>query len=221
MHSLLVLSVWLSLKLGSTIDQICGPREYDVHKRIPLRCASAPSRMNACAGPPRDMKVDIALNPRECNTSQPPARSYVNGQTPGGNMRVPSVAVGATAPWTHAGNSLGSQMPKPVKSAVLKNDEDVPMIEAEDPDPPKHAHKDCNETSSKELVNAVQVGCDSKTPPISKEIVTAQASPLKRASNSINGRTDADPPNNSCEQNPPVGTSDTKQEVTPGPKGLQ
>ena len=164
------------------------------------------------------MNVGIAPKPRNDNTSQPLALSYADGRTPGRDVQPPSIGVSTTAPWTQAGNGLGSQMPRPVKSATPKNDEDVPMVEVEDPDPPKNMHKDSKEVSCKEPSNAVSGGCDSKIPPICKEIVTAQASPLKRASNSINGRTNADPPNNSCEQNLSARTSDKKQEATPDPK---
>ncbi len=191
-HAFSVCTVVLVVPKGSTVDQICGPREpYDVLKRIPLQCAPAP-------GPSMDMNVGIAPKPLNGGTSQPRAQSYADGQTPESNVRPP---VSTTVPWTQADNGLGSQMPRPVKSATPKNDEDFPMGEVEGPDQPKNVHKDNNETSYKELGNDVQGGSDFKIPPICKEIVTAQASPLKRASRSINCRTNADPSNSSCEQN--------------------
>ena len=214
-HAFSACTVALVVPKGSTVDQICGPRDsYDVLKRIPLQCVPAQSRIAAGVDPPKSIDVGIAPKPRDDGAGQPRARTTESKVQP------PSVAVSPTVPWTQNDNGPGSQMPKPVKSATPKSDEDVPMGEVEGPDQLKGigSDKSNNETKHEELGNVVQ-GCgDAELPPIRKEIVTAQASPLKRASHPVRSQTGGDPSNSSGDQNLLARAADQKQEA---PLGLK
>ena len=149
-HAFTPCVVALVVPKGSTVDQVCGPREsYGVMKRIPLRCSSVPKVNCAGVDPPRNMNSQDAINPHGRSSCQPPALSYVDGQMAGKRVQAPTVAISPTAPWTRADNGLGSQLPKPVKAAV-KNDEDALMQEAADPSLPKIVQKNHKKSALKE-----------------------------------------------------------------------
>ena len=148
-----------------------------------------------------------AMNPSERRPCQPPTRSYIDGQMSERLAQAPAVAIGPTAPWTRAGNGLGSQLPKPVKAAA-KNDEDILMQEAEDPSSPKTIQKSCNENTSEEPADVDLCGHDSRIPSISSKVVISQASPLKRVSMPADGKAKADIPDNPRKHSPSIRIPD-------------
>ena len=130
---------------------------------------------------PVAMCVPPATNPGGCPPSQPHVRSYIDGLMTRSGVQAPRVSVSPTAPWTRVGDGLGSQLPKPVKTAA-KNDEDVLMQEAEDPGAHMDIQKSSDESTSKKPDDAEWRGLESKTAAVSSKVVIAQASPLKRIS---------------------------------------
>ncbi len=170
--------------------------------------------MSAGAHPPKNMMIEGAINPCGRSPCQPPARSYIDGQMSERRVQAPAVAISPTAPWTRAGNGLGSQLPKPVKAAA-KNDEDILMQEAEDPSSPKTIQKSCNEHTSKEPEDVELCGHESRIPPVSSKVVISQASPLKRVSMPADGKAKADIPDNPRKHSPSIGIPNEAQNGLP------
>ena len=172
---------------GSTIDHICGPRDsYEVTKRILL--TSRPIQKGGVAKGDSQQVESSALAPKalinQSDKPQPP--SYVTRQEPVGRAQ-PLATISTTLPWTKNEDGLGSQMPQPVKLASLKDNDDVPMDDAECLE--GAGHMDCDMGDSKREGNkqvepkkTEQEKEPHKLIPVTKEVVTAQASPLKSSS---------------------------------------
>ena len=79
---------------------------------------------------------------------------------------------------------------------MLKNDEDVFMLDAEDFDLSKTLSEADNKNMFEGSDDADVSEKGSRVPPISSRIVTAQASPLKRFSKPIDGKVGTAPPSN-------------------------
>ena len=159
-HAFSACTVALVAPKGSTVDQICGPRDsYDVLKRFPLQCVPAQKRIVTSVDPPKNSNVGIAPKPRDDGAGQQRARSYANGRAPESKVQPPAIVVSPTGPWTQNDNGPGSQMPEPAKSATPKSDEDVPMDEVEDPDQLKGigGDKSNHETKHEELGKVVRI----------------------------------------------------------------
>ncbi len=130
-HAFTACMIAVVVPKGSTIDQVCGPRDsYEVLKRILL--PSRPTQEGAVTKCDSPQVESSALAPKalkdESDKSRPP--SYVTRQEPVGKVQ-PLVTASTTLPWTKNEDGLGSQMPQPVKLASLKDNDDVPMDDAE------------------------------------------------------------------------------------------
>ena len=130
-HAFTACMIAVVVPKGSTIDQVCGPRDsYDVLKRILL--PSRPAHESVATKCDSPQVVNSALAPKalkgESDKSRPP--SYVTRQEPVVKVQ-PLVAVSTTLPWTKNDDGLGSQMPQPVRLASLKDNDDVPMDDTE------------------------------------------------------------------------------------------
>ena len=189
-HAFSACMIAIVVPKGSTIDQICGPRSsYDVIRRIVIN-----NKPRLKSGTPKGNLHQVengALVPKAAISQSEKSRplSYVTGREPAGTAQ-PLAAISTTLQWTKENSQLGSQMPQPVKLASPKDSVDVPMVDAECQEGP--CHMDCDTGGDKgdgmKLGELMVARLDKESPklnPASKDVVTAQASPLKNSSHLI------------------------------------
>ena len=176
-HAFSPCTVVLVVPKGSTIDQVCGPRDsYDTIGRIPLKNESKPKMKDVYAGPINSSEghgTGVGGD-NQCPT---PTCSYVDARNCGKGIQSPPVAISPTLPWTCMDDGRDRQLPKPatvaMKQACDQNRQDTfDDISAK----PIAVGRDLNGKEPEDVEMATQ---EVTTALVTAKLVTSQASPLR------------------------------------------